>query len=107
MPRWIALAILLCLASLGGTAIAGGGGGVPPPVLAKTVDVAPISGKVLVRTKGTKRFRVLRSAASIPVGSSIDTTNGHVALTSATKAGGFQSTEFFDGRFGVGQRRSG
>ena len=79
--------------------------GPPPPVLGKTVDVATVSGTVRVRERGTGKFHVLTAADSIPVGSSVDTTNGRVKLTAAKKGGGTQSAEFFQGQFKVRQSR--
>ena len=81
--------------------------GGPAPVLAKSVTVARVSGTVLVRERGAKKFHRLGAADSIPVGSSVDTQKGRVRLTSATQAGGTQTADFFQGRFKVGQARSG
>ena len=82
--------------------------GPPPPVLGQSVDIAPVSGTVRVRERGTARFHVLTAADSIPVGSSVDTVRGRVNLTSAKKGGGTQSAQFYDGQFKVTQsRRSG
>jgi alpha-tubulin suppressor-like RCC1 family protein len=96
----------------------------PPPVFAKSVDVTPVSGTVLIKlppgrrlagrlapafAAQTKRqgFVRLTQAHQIPVGSQLDTTHGVVALTSAAaRAGKLQSGQFRSGRFQVLQSRS-
>ena len=75
------------------------------PVLGQSVTASPVSGTVLVRQKGGQSFEPLTGAESVPVGSSVDTTEGRVALTSATKDGETQTAEFFDGQFQVRQGR--
>lgn len=79
----------------------------PPPVAGRSVNVAVVSGTVRVRLRGTSRFVDLRQARQIPVGSELDTTRGRVRLTSAAAARRTQSGIFYDGRFVVGQRRTG
>jgi DNA-binding beta-propeller fold protein YncE len=72
---------------------------VPPPVLAKTGNVAPVSGAVLVKLPGTKTFVPLSSLRQIPFGSVINATNGTVSVTSALPSGGTQTGQFFQGEF--------
>jgi alpha-tubulin suppressor-like RCC1 family protein len=115
------------------TAISAGGGHTlaltsaaapPPPVFAKSVDVTPVSGIVLIKLPPGSRlpgqlapafaaqakgqgFVRLTQARQIPVGSQLDTTHGVVALTSATThARKLQSGQFRSGRFQVLQSRS-
>jgi streptogramin lyase len=83
----------------------------PPPFalgelkLGETVLVAPVRGTVRVKPPGAKRFRVLGSAATVPVRSLIDTRAGTVLLVSATDdAGGTQTARFHSGLFKVRQR---
>jgi DNA-binding beta-propeller fold protein YncE len=76
-----------------------------PPVLGKSVNVGVVSGKILVRAKGQRKFHVLSGSESIPVGSSVDATHGRVRLATARKGRGTQRTVFFDGRFSVRQNR--
>jgi virginiamycin B lyase len=79
-------------------------GALPPPVLGRSVDVVPVSGTVLVKEKGSSRFVSLAAGgANIPTGSTVDTTNGRVRLTSATTSAGTQTGDFRDGRFVVRQ----
>lgn len=79
-----------------------------PPVYAKTVNVEPVSGTVLARPLGQRRFESLTVAKSIPVGSSLDTTRGRVRLTSAkTRAGVTETADFYQGAFRVLQPKKG
>ncbi len=99
----------------------------PPPILYKTVNVRPVSGKVYVKlpygahlaqaagrpgplaaeslAKG-RGFIPLTQARQIPVGSELDTTGGTVAITAAnTKKGSTYSGNFTDGLFTLLQNR--
>ncbi len=105
----------------------------PPPVLGKTVNVAPISGRVFVRLRAGTHLSVvsaqlsyagplpvafasqskgagfipLTEAHQIPVGSTLDTTEGVVELTTATaKLGKQQSGQFSAGIFTILQNRN-
>jgi Ca2+-binding RTX toxin-like protein len=78
-----------------------------PPILGATVNVQPVAGTVLVRLPGTDRFVPLSSLASIPVGSTVDTTAGRVLLTQARPQGTRESAEFYEGTFTIGQAPAG
>jgi hypothetical protein len=92
----------------------------PKPVLAKTVNVEPVSGQVFVSVPGAaarasasvpglkgRRFVPLSAARQIPVGSLLDTRRGTVRLTSARDAQGTsQSSDFVSGVFQVLQSSS-
>jgi hypothetical protein len=76
------------------------------PVLGKAVDIGPVSGTVLVKKPGQPGFQRLSGAEQIPVGSTVDATNGRVRLTSATNVhGATQAADFYEGEFVVSQRR--
>ena len=77
----------------------------PPPVAGKTVNVEPVSGKVRIRRPGSNRFVTLTAEAQIPVGSSIDTRNGRIAITAAQGAGKTASADFYDGLFKLTQAK--
>ena len=78
-----------------------------PPVLAERVGVETASGSTLVKLPGSDRWVPLSQAASIPVGSTIDATKGHVELTSVRDAKGTAQTgEFWGGVFVVRQART-
>lgn len=79
----------------------------PPPVVAKSVNVTPVSGKVYVKLPGKKNFISLLDAEQIPVGSIVDVRKGRVALTSAQNlTGGVATAEFYAGQFQIGQKRA-
>jgi 6-phosphogluconolactonase (cycloisomerase 2 family) len=80
---------------------------VPPPVLAHTGNVAPVSGKVLVRLPGTSKFVPLSSLEQIPFGSIIEATHGTVSVTTAEPGGKTQTGEFFSGEFILRQGANG
>jgi DNA-binding beta-propeller fold protein YncE len=80
---------------------------VPPPVLARTGNVAPVSGRVLVKIPGSKQFVPLQSLRQIPFGSVIDATNGTVSVTTALPGGKTQTGQFFAGKFILRQERNG
>jgi len=76
----------------------------PEPVFHRTVVVQRVSGRVRVRRPGSRSFVELDSETDIPLGSTIDTKRGVVALTSVPRAGGTPETaRFFDGIFVVRQ----
>jgi hypothetical protein len=89
----------------------GGGGGepkaqiststptVPPPLLAKTGNVAPVAGTVLVQLPGTSKSVPLSTLQQVPFGSVIEATNGTVSVTTALSDGGTQTGQFFSGEF--------
>ncbi len=80
---------------------------VPPPVLAKTGNVAPVSGTVLVKLPGTNKFVSLSFLRQLPVGSIIQATNGTVSVTTAEPGGKTQTGEFFSGEFILRQGANG
>jgi hypothetical protein len=78
------------------------------PALGHSVVLAPATGTVLVRRPGSAAAVVLQAGALVPVGSTIDTTHGTVALQSAVDgAGRTQTGRFWGGRFVVGQPKGG
>jgi hypothetical protein len=77
------------------------------PVLAQSGTVAPVSGTVLVEAPGSQTFEPLSSSSTIPFGSTIDATNGTVAITVAEPGGGTAGGDFYDGEFTLTQARSG
>ena len=92
-----------------------------PPVLAKAVNVAPRSGRVLVSVPASgafasvsvpgikgRRFVPLTGARQLPVGSILDTRRGSLTVTGAsTKAGEVFSGIFSAGVFQTLQSRTG
>lgn len=75
----------------------------PPPLPAQNVNVAPVSGKVLVREPGTDRFVELTAADQLPIGTQVDTTQGTIQLTSARVGGLTDTSQFYEGLFTIQQ----
>ena len=76
------------------------------PVVGQSEAAFPVSGTVLIRLRGTRRFFRLRAGQLIPDGSEIDTTNGRVRLIVASNThGGTSTAELYGGRFIVHQTR--
>ena len=79
---------------------------VSPPVAGKNVDVAPVSGTVLIKAPGATTFTQLQAGQQIPLGSTVDSTNGVVTLTTAKDAKQHTATgQFYAGIFRVTQQR--
>jgi hypothetical protein len=76
------------------------------PKLGRTVVVRATDGRVTVKPRGHKRFKLTGHATAIPVRSLVDTTHGKVKLTSAKPKRGTQSGIFSEGAFVVTQRKS-
>jgi hypothetical protein len=74
-----------------------------PPALGESIAVAPQTGNVLVRLPGSSRNISLTDAASIPVGSIVDTRKGAVTLRSEVPGVGSQTGTFRGGLFEVRQ----
>jgi DNA-binding beta-propeller fold protein YncE len=80
---------------------------VPAPLLARTGNVAPVSGQVLVELPGTSTFVPLATLQQIPFGTVVNATNGTVSVTTALPGGKTQTGQFFDGEFILTQGRNG
>ena len=79
----------------------------PAPVVAKAVNVEPVSGRVFVKLPGKKNFIELLDAEQIPVGSIVDVRKGTVALTSAQNLqGGVATAQFYAGQFQIAQKKA-
>jgi hypothetical protein len=106
-PTLALVAALACLtaATVGSGATSSAQEG-PVPVLGRSVNVALVSGTVLVRPRGQQAFHRLLGTESIPTGSTVDTRRGRVRLTSAVNTKGrVRTSEFWAGLFRVRQRR--
>jgi hypothetical protein len=97
----VALLSLLALPPVAGAAK-------PKPRTGSSVVVERASGTVLVKRRGSRRAVRLGPARAIPVGSTVDATNGRVRLTSTADRSGrkLQSALFRDGAFVVTQKRA-
>ena len=83
-----------------------GAGAAVGPTLGRTVEVAPVSGHVLVRLPRSSHYLPLIGRRIIPVGSAVNTTHGAVDLASQGAAG-LQKGIFNSGAFIVTQARTG
>jgi hypothetical protein len=73
----------------------------PAPVSGVSADVRPVSGTVLVNGKP------LVAGERIPIGATVDATNGRVALESVSPTGIVQSAQFYAGEFVLHQSKGG
>jgi hypothetical protein len=80
---------------------------VAAPVLGASVAISPASGSVLVRVPGATHAAVLSGAASVPLGSILDTRAGSVRLQTALPGGSTQTGTFRGGLFDVRQPTGG
>jgi hypothetical protein len=80
---------------------------VEQPELGRSVVAEAATGTVLVKAKGATEFVPIDQAASIPVDSTIDTTQGTVVLETAVAGGESQTGTFSGGQFKVSQSDSG
>jgi hypothetical protein len=81
--------------------------GLPAPVLARSLDLAPVTGQVSIRLPGARRFTSLSAARQVPVRTVVETAHGEVSVTAATARHGTETGEFFDGEFMLTQARNG
>ncbi|MDW5595501.1 hypothetical protein VSS74_14220 [Conexibacter stalactiti] len=78
--------------------------GVAPPVRGRSTVVAPVSGTVLIRLPGTRRFITLDALSNVPLGAELDARGGRVSLQfTTTRAGRTASAVAGGGRFLVRQ----
>jgi hypothetical protein len=76
-------------------------------IVGQSQTVSVISGTVLVRLKGTTKFVPLSSTSTIPDGSEVEATNGHILITVATPNGHTETAEVWGGRFLIHQEHAG
>jgi hypothetical protein len=82
-------------------------GSTPNPSFGRTATLKTVSGTVLIEQPGSHTFVPLSTLTSVPLGTTIDTTNGTVQLTSATSTkGGTETGQFYSGIFKVTQTRA-
>jgi hypothetical protein len=79
----------------------------PPPTLAVNCNLVPLSGRVLVKLPGSKKFILLTGAIQVPMGTIVDARHGKLTLTTARPHGGTQTVTFYEGMFRITQKHSG
>lgn len=78
----------------------------PPPGLGRSVNVAPVSGAVLLKQPGARRYVRLRRARQVPVGAVLDARRGGVRISASSGiARRRYSGVFSGGAFSVRQER--
>lgn len=80
----------------------------PQPVLGKTVDITPMSGRVLVRPAGFAKgrpFTLLTKPRQLPIGSEVDARRGFVSLYTAGASRNLKSGSFGFASFQIVQSR--
>jgi hypothetical protein len=76
----------------------------PTPVSGKSVVIAPVSGKTLIKKPGSTTFVPLDFTQGIPLGSIVDTRHSKIRLFAIPKPGRpVESALFYDGLFKVTQ----
>jgi hypothetical protein len=82
----------------------GGGTTLPPPVAGKSVNLKLLSGTVLYKLPGSKKYLKLTAETQVPVGTTLDTLKGRVNITAASDLkGGTNKSWFYDGIFKISQ----
>jgi HYR domain/Right handed beta helix region len=79
----------------------------PAPVLARSLDLAPVTGQVSIRLPGARGFVSLAVARRVPIRTVVETAHGEVSVTAATARGKTEKGDFFDGQFMLTQGRQG
>jgi hypothetical protein len=76
----------------------------PPPVPGKKVNLKLLRGVVLYRPPGVKKFLRLTEDVQVPVGTTLDTLKGRVAITAAhDRKGATDKSWFYSGVFKIKQ----
>jgi len=79
-------------------------GTLPPPVPGKKVNLKLLSGTVLYKTPGSRKFLKLTDDVQVPVGTTLDTLKGRVSITAARdRKGGTDKSWFYSGVFKIKQ----
>jgi hypothetical protein len=79
-------------------------GTLPPPVPGKKVNLKLLSGVVLYKPPGVKKFLKLTDDVQVPVGTTLDTLKGRVSITASSDLkGGTNKSWFYSGVFKVKQ----
>jgi hypothetical protein len=79
-------------------------GTLPPPVPGKKVNLKLLSGIVLYKPPGSRKFLKLTDDVQVPVGTTLDTLKGRVSITASSDLkGGTNKSWFYSGVFKVTQ----
>ena len=93
----------------------GGGPVAPPPPpgeeplrpsFQRTANLEPLEGIVLIKLPGSNQWVEIQEVTTVPMGTKVDVSNGHVLLVTQKKpSGGLQSIELWAGAFVLQQKR--
>jgi hypothetical protein len=72
--------------------------GLSDPQVGRTANITPVSGTTTVKCPGTTNDQ-LTAPRQIPIGCTLDTTEGVVSVTTANGQGANQTASFYDGKF--------
>jgi hypothetical protein len=76
------------------------------PLFQRTATLEPLEGTVLIKLPGSNEVVELQDVTTVPMGTKVDVSNGHVLLVTQKKpSGGLQSIELWAGAFVLQQRR--
>ena len=79
-------------------------GSQPTPTLGKSFNLVPVRGTVTYLLPGTKRYETLLTVTHVPLGTTVEASDGTARVISARNdAGKQQSADFYDGPFQVRQ----
>jgi hypothetical protein len=106
-PTGLAAVLVLAFTLMASSALARPAGPGGRPVMGRTVVVKALAGKVFVRARGRARRLRPGDRRAIPVGSTVDASQGRVKLIVAENRGGqTRSGVFYGGAFVVTQDRT-
>jgi hypothetical protein len=76
------------------------------PLFQRTATLEPLEGTVLIKLPGSNEVVELQDVTTVPMGTKVDVSNGHVLLVTQKKpSGGLQSIELWAGAFVLKQKR--
>jgi Prealbumin-like fold domain len=76
------------------------------PSFQRTANLEPLEGIVLIKVPGSNQWVEIQEVTTVPMGTKVDVSNGHVLLVTQKKpSGGLQSIELWAGAFVLQQKR--
>jgi hypothetical protein len=101
------VALAAVVAALAGGAPSTQAGSDTLPTFGQTMNTGLRSGDVFIRPRGEDDFHRLTGIETIPLGSSIDSTDGRMWLQTQLEDGTYESIDYYDGRFNADQDQTG
>jgi len=78
-----------------------------PPVLGQQAEIAPLTGTILIKPPGSKRYIQVKTIMPLRYGATVHATGGHVQVIAAKPGNTFESGQFYDGGFNLTQGMDG